>query len=643
MRKLQTFCKACACALVGLGIACNLGWRFDSPFLTSGAPGFPGMSPLIGICLVLMGLALVCLAEENTSARRRAAGQSLALAIILLASLQLASGNSILDWSLNDILFQFVVGKPASIAMQMPATAAFSLVGAGCALLALDNHLGKNWYPSQSLALVVGLNALLVLSTYSSAVPIYGFEPTGELMPLPCALAMLAFALGLLAARPHHGFMSLLTARGFGSTLVRRLIFVALVVPIFFGLVAIDSLRSDILSPREAIDILIFAVMVFLISSLLLAAKALQRAAKQRDAAESNVERQQGFLRNVIDSVPNFIFIKDWNGRFVLANRATAEAYGTTVENLLGKTDADFNSSVEEVAFFVEKDRETMRSGKPVLIDAEKVTDAQGNTRWVTTYKTPIKSIDGEEVQVLGASADITRLKQIEGELLESQKQLSRTKDELSEQNTVLERIVRERTRALEQAQAEMLKRLAIASEFRDDDTGEHTNRVSELSGLLAEVLGLPEREVELIRSAAALHDLGKIGISDRIFLKPGKLTPDEFEIMKSHTLIASKILGGSPSPLLQMAEIIALTHHEKWDGTGYPHGLQGDEIPLAGRVVAVADVFDALTHARPYKHAWNIDAAVEEIKRLSGTSFDPKVVDAFITLMGGESKSKAA
>jgi putative two-component system response regulator len=139
---------------------------------------------------------------------------------------------------------------------------------------------------------------------------------------------------------------------------------------------------------------------------------------------------------------------------------------------------------------------------------------------------------------------------------------------------------------------------------------------------------------VELLRKAAPLHDIGKIGISDLILLKPGKLTDEEFETMKAHSIIGGDILVGSHFPLLQMAEVIARTHHERWDGLGYYEGLKGEEIPLEGRILAVVDVFDALTNERPYKASWDWPAAVEEIRRCSGTQFDPKVVEAFLQLI---------
>jgi putative two-component system response regulator len=205
--------------------------------------------------------------------------------------------------------------------------------------------------------------------------------------------------------------------------------------------------------------------------------------------------------------------------------------------------------------------------------------------------------------------------------------------DRLFEQNANLEEEVAERTRDLEQARLEILERLALAAEYRDDDTQEHAWRIGRTCALLSHGLGLPHREVDLIRHAAPLHDIGKIGVPDAILLKPGKLTDEEFEQMKTHTTIGAEILSGSRSPLLRMAEVIALSHHERWEGGGYPAGLCVEQIPLPGRIAAVADVFDALTHERPYKQAWPVKDAVAEIFHHAGRQFDPDVVEVFLRL----------
>ncbi|MFS0728020.1 HD-GYP domain-containing protein [Paenibacillus sp. 1P07SE] len=205
---------------------------------------------------------------------------------------------------------------------------------------------------------------------------------------------------------------------------------------------------------------------------------------------------------------------------------------------------------------------------------------------------------------------------------------------QLSMQKSTLEERVQQRTIELQQAKLEILQLLGKTSEFRDDMTGRHTLRVGRLSGLIAARLGLPERMTELITMAAPLHDIGKIGIPDELLLKPGRFDPEELERMKAHTTIGYKILEASSFEVLRMAGVIARSHHEKWDGTGYPQGLAGREIPLEARIVALADFYDALTHERPYKKAWTPEEATAEIILQRERHFDPEVVDAYLSLI---------
>jgi putative two-component system response regulator len=208
-----------------------------------------------------------------------------------------------------------------------------------------------------------------------------------------------------------------------------------------------------------------------------------------------------------------------------------------------------------------------------------------------------------------------------------------RLQRDLWRHHQLLEDRIRERTRDLDRARRDVLERLARAAEFRDDDTGEHTRRVGRTSQLIGRELGLPDDSVDQLAAAAPLHDVGKIGIPDSILLKPGKLTTGEFEVIKRHVKIGARLLEESGSSVLDTACTIALTHHERWDGGGYSNGLAGEAIPIAGRIVAVADVFDALTHERPYKEAWSVDQAVETVLEESGGAFDPSVVEAFCRL----------
>ncbi len=197
-----------------------------------------------------------------------------------------------------------------------------------------------------------------------------------------------------------------------------------------------------------------------------------------------------------------------------------------------------------------------------------------------------------------------------------------------------LETQVVESSQELRQYQVEIIHRLARAAEYRDNETGMHVIRISKLCERLARGLGLSDHECHLIRHASPMHDIGKIGIPDHILLKPGKLTLKEWAVMKTHADIGALILSGSESEFLQMAEIIAGSHHERWDGSGYPRGLKEEEIPLVSRIVTVCDVFDALTSDRPYKEAWSVENTVAEMENQSGKLFDPHILLVFMTLL---------
>jgi HD-GYP domain-containing protein (c-di-GMP phosphodiesterase class II) len=197
-----------------------------------------------------------------------------------------------------------------------------------------------------------------------------------------------------------------------------------------------------------------------------------------------------------------------------------------------------------------------------------------------------------------------------------------------------LEGAVLERTAELKETQLEVIRRLAQAAELRDEDTGLHIERVGRICEQLALQAGMSPQDAERLRIASALHDVGKIGIPDRVLLKRGELDPTEWELMKTHPSSGAALLSGSRSPLIQMAETIARTHHERWDGSGYPDGLRGHEIPLVGRICAMCDVFDALSARRPYKDPWPFDRVVAEIIRERGSHFDPDLVDAFLRII---------
>ncbi|GLX83751.1 two-component system response regulator [Thalassotalea loyana] len=210
-------------------------------------------------------------------------------------------------------------------------------------------------------------------------------------------------------------------------------------------------------------------------------------------------------------------------------------------------------------------------------------------------------------------------------------KQRVRTHLALYDQTRLLESTVKERTKKLENSQLEIVYRLGRAAEYKDNETGMHVKRMSHYSRILALKAGMSTKDADMLLLAAPMHDIGKIGIPDSILRKPGKLDAQEWQVMKTHASIGAEILSSGGSVLLKMAETVALTHHEKYDGSGYPAGLKGKDIPLIGRIVAIADVFDALTSERPYKKAWSIEDAIALIVEERGKHFDPELADYFI------------
>jgi PAS domain S-box-containing protein len=310
----------------------------------------------------------------------------------------------------------------------------------------------------------------------------------------------------------------------------------------------------------------------------------------------------------------DLICTASFDGHFVDVNPAWREVFGFESDELTSRPFVEFihPDDLERTLAEVEKQAET---GQLVFNFQNRYRCADGSYRWLEWTSHP----DYDAGLMYAVARDITERKQAE--------------EIVANQRALLEEMVDVRTAELEEARWETLKCLALAAEFRDDQTFEHTQRVGLTVALLAEQLGLDPKLCLLLRHAAPLHDVGKLGIPDSILLKPGKLTPQEFEIVKGHAAAGARILSGSKSDLLILAEQIAASHHEWWDGSGYPDGVAGNAIPLAGRLVAIADVFDALTHQRPYKSAWSVPDSVAEIRRLKGRQFDPEIVDAFFCL----------
>jgi len=340
------------------------------------------------------------------------------------------------------------------------------------------------------------------------------------------------------------------------------------------------------------------------------------------DLRESE-EKFRQFAENIEDV---FWIITPEDHKILYISPAYEKVWGRSIEELSTKPSAWFDSIHPDDQENFVKEVQNAKNERRVYEHEYRIIRGGGEVRWIQGRGFPIVDSDGSLQRMVGVSKDITRSKAAEEALRQAQL--------LTQQiNQILEERVHERTTDLALSQVEILTRLVRAAKYRDDNTGQHIKRVSRTASLIAQTLGMPPEEVKAIRQAAPLHDIGKIAIADTILLKHGELTQEEFEIMKTHAEIGADMLAGGKSGIVRMAETIAGSHHEWWDGTGYPKQLSGEDIPLPGRILAVADVFDALTHERPYKAAWPVEKAVAEITNQSGHQFDPAVVEAFLCL----------
>jgi PAS domain S-box-containing protein len=321
---------------------------------------------------------------------------------------------------------------------------------------------------------------------------------------------------------------------------------------------------------------------------------------------------EEGITR-YYDASLDLLVTADASGRLTRANPAWERTLGYSPQALHTTNFLDLVHPDDRAATEAQLQR-LLADGHPVVGLRNRWRHADGSYRWLEWNASA-----GGEGSVHGLARDVTALHEAE--------------DQLANNARTLEAMIAERTRELDDARAQTLHQLAIAAEYRDDETYQHTERVGHVAARIALCLELPAGQVTLLRQAAPLHDVGKLAIPDRILLKPGKLTAPEYDVMKTHAELGARLLSSGSSPVLQMAAVIAATHHERWDGSGYPNGLAGESIPLVGRIVAVADVFDALIHDRPYKKAWPLELAIEEIARCAGGQFDPRVVGAFMSL----------
>jgi diguanylate cyclase (GGDEF)-like protein/PAS domain S-box-containing protein len=332
-----------------------------------------------------------------------------------------------------------------------------------------------------------------------------------------------------------------------------------------------------------------------------------QRELELEQQAESWAKEERSQLLNDMSPVP--IFIKDVERRYVVANKIAHDLAGLEPGTLVGLTDLDFMTpDAERIA--AAGDREVLEGKTFEQVETLRVA---GQERTLLNLKFPLVDERGEITGITGISTDITS------------KQLV---DSLREELTTAQA---EAIEDLRTSRLETVERLALAIETHDHDTGLHVARMASIAAFLGAKLGFNEAQVLLLRAASPMHDVGKIATPDVILRKPGSLTPEERAVMERHTTFGYQILSNSKSELLQMAAAIALTHHERWDGDGYPRGLEGEQIPLEGRVAAVADVFDALLSDRSYRTAMSADRAIAIVKEGRGTHFDPQIVDILL------------
>jgi PAS domain S-box-containing protein len=324
--------------------------------------------------------------------------------------------------------------------------------------------------------------------------------------------------------------------------------------------------------------------------------------------AHERALRQQ--LQTVIDNAPISIYVKDRQRRFLAINRVAAAASGLSPEELIGLTvDSFMGPEASEISRA--GDRKVLDTGS--TYEDEETMLLAGKEKTSETVKFPLLDDDGDVYAVCGISVDVTakrQAKQLNEELLTTQ---------------------RGSIEALRASRQETVEQLSRALALHHPGTGEHVERMARIAGLLGEAAGLGPERTELLRGAAPMHDVGKVATPDSILLKPGPLTDAERTEMERHTVIGFEILGGSASELLRLAASVALNHHERFDGTGYPNGIAGEQIPIEARIVAVADVFDALLSDRSYRPAMSVSQTVGLIEEGRGTQFDPKIVDVLL------------
>jgi PAS domain S-box-containing protein len=598
-RLVQRLPPAVAIVVATLGCAVVCGWILDVSVLKSAVPGLVEMKANTAVCFLLVAAATWLLGRPHGE-RARLVGQCANAAAAVVALLSLGEYVLGLDLGIDQLIFTEPAGAVGTshAGRMAPNTAvAFLCVTGALAMLDVRSRL-RGWLPA-GLALGAALLAFVALVGYVGGITsLYAVSDLTQ-MAVPTAVAFMLIAAAIACARPAVGPMRLVLSDTVGGKVMRRLFPTLLAVPIILGALRLTGEGAGLYRSDTGMWLFALAIIALLTPLTWALAASLDRAELASRRAHAAREETQ-LERTAFEEAPIGSALTSLDGRFTRVNRALCAMTGYTAEELGGMRYADLTHP---------DDREQAENNLAALVD--------GSVR-VCHVENRYLHREGQTVHVRVA---VTTIPDATGQIAQFHAQIQ----DVTDATLAAQRI--------EEAQFETLARLAAAAEYRDDDTGEHTRRDGDLAGRLADALALPAELVGLIRRAAPLHDVGKIGIPDAILLKPGRLTEGEFEHMKRHTTIGAQMLAGGASAHIALAEQIAGTHHERWDGSGYPAGLAGAAIPIAGRIVAVADVFDALTHARPYKQAWPRAQALAELHRQRGRQFDPHVIDAFLAL----------
>lgn len=596
--------KLGAAATVVGGLLVFAGWALGVSWLRAPLPGVVDMKANTALGFVLCGLALGLVASGDRRAPSTRLVSACGLLVAVLGLATLAQYGLRTDLGIDEALFidDHRAGRTVHPGRLAPQTGiAFLLSGTALCLLRW-REIGVRL--AELLSVAAMLVSVLALIAYTYGVPLLAEFPGLTPMAPHTAALCLVFNVAFIGAVDGPIAANIAGPRA-GSVMARRLLVLALVAMPSLGWLRLEGERQGLFGAAEGVALMVLTQLMVIGAGVYIGTRALNRAEVEGERARAIEKR----LAAIVEASSEAIFgldpegvITSWNaGSEKVCGYTAAEAIGRPVNLLAPPSRRDeARALVSHVA-----------SGRRLSHHATQRLRKDGTLLDVAITAAPIV----EEGVVVGISA-----------LMQDVTADNRAKRELEER-------VLERTAALADSRAETLQRLALAAEYRDDETYRHTERVGLLSAMVAQRLGLQDSEARLLRQAAPLHDIGKLGLPDAILLKRGRLTEDEFEAMKRHTELGARILDNSRSAVLRMAEQIALTHHERWDGSGYPAGRHGEAIPLVGRIVAICDVFDALTHVRPYKPAWSVSAALSEIRTLSGKHFDPRVVQAFLSI----------